>query len=115
MRFIKTKEQGLEDNYLELHYEKIDEETKEYITMIDKALAHIEGISEEVKIIVPVSDVIYFESVDRKTFAYTDDKTIELREPLKNLLNSFGDIGFIRISKSVVVNVYKIKHLQGVI
>ena len=38
---------------------------------------------------------------------------MEFRESLRNLLDSFGDIGFVRISKSAVVNVYKIDHLQG--
>lgn len=113
MRFIKTKESGLAENYLELHYDKLDDETREYISRIDKTVAYIEGSCDEKKVNIPVSDVLYFESVDRKTFAYTEDRTIEFRDSLRELLERFGDIGFVRISKSAVVNVYKIDHLQG--
>jgi DNA-binding LytR/AlgR family response regulator len=107
------KENGLEENYLELHYDRLDDETKEYISRIDRTLDCIEGRSDGVRLTVPVSEVLYFESVERRTFAYTEDKTVELREPLNDLISRFGDIGIIRISKSAVVNVYKIDHLQG--
>ena len=75
MRFIKTKENGLEENYLELHYDELDDETREYISRIDKTLAHIEGTCDDMRVTVPVSEVLYFESVDRKTFAYTENRT----------------------------------------
>ncbi|MBQ5331274.1 MAG: LytTR family transcriptional regulator DNA-binding domain-containing protein [Oscillospiraceae bacterium] len=113
MRFIKTKEKGIPENYLELHYDEIDDETREYISRIDKTLTHIEGTCDGMRVTVPVSDVLYFESVDRRTFAYTESRTVEFRTSLNKLLDSFGDIGFIRISKSAVVNVYKIDRLQG--
>lgn len=32
MRFIKTKEDSLEENYLELHYDKMDDETNAVIS-----------------------------------------------------------------------------------
>lgn len=113
MKLIKTKENGLKENYLELHYDKLDEETMSAIASIDIAFSHIEGTCDDMRVTVPVSDVLYFESVDRKTFAYTDSMTVEFRKPLRELLDSFGSIGFIRISKSAIVNVYKIDHLQG--
>ena len=113
MRFIKTKEEGLGENYLELHYNEVDNETREYISRIEGSLATIEGTCDDMRVTVPVTDVLYFESVDRKTFAYTEERTVEFREPLKDLLDRFGDTGFIRISKSAIVNVYKVDHLQG--
>lgn len=113
MKLIKTREEGLQENYLELHYDSIDEETKEYISRIDSSLAHIEGVCDDKRISVPVSDIIYFESVDRKTFAYTADKCVEIHDTLRSILEEYTDIGLIRISKSAIVNVYKIDHLQG--
>ena len=113
MKLIKTKENGLKENYLELHYDKLDDKTREYISRINNTLVHIEGTCDDMRVTVQVSDVLYFESVNRKTFAYTDSMCVEFREPLKNLLSNFGDTGFIRISKSAIVNVYKIDHLQG--
>ena len=113
MRFIKIKEKGLSENYLELHYDKLDDETKEYISRLDNTLSNIEGTLDDRRISLPVTDVMYFESVDRKTFAYTEKVCVEKRDTLKNLLDNYSKMGFIRISKSSIVNVYKIDHLQG--
>jgi len=113
MRFIKTKEHELKENYLELHYDKIDDETKELISRLDTTLSNVEGSCEEKHVSVPVTEVLYFETVDRKTFAYTDKMCIEMRLTLNNVLDMYSDAGLIRISRSAVVNVYKIDHLQG--
>lgn len=113
MKLIKTKECGLKENYLELHYDNIDEETSAVITQIDLSFSHIGGICGGERVTVLAGDVFYFESVDRKTFAYTEKMTIELRKTLRELLEDFAGIGFVRISRSVIVNVRKIDHLRG--
>ena len=113
MRFIKTKEHELKENYLELHYDKIDDETKELISRLDTTLSNVEGSCEEKHVSAPVTEVLYFETVDRKAFAYTDKMCIEMRLTLNNVLEMYSDAGLIRISRSAVVNVYKIDHLQG--
>lgn len=113
MKLIRTRENGLTENYLELHYDHIDDKTQDVIARIDSSLSHIEGTCDDMHISMPAADLLYFESVDRKTFAYSADKCIELRESLRSLIDRLSDTGFIRISKSAAVNVYKIDHLQG--
>ena len=113
MKLIKTKERGLTENYLELHYDEINDETKELISRLDTTLSNVEGTYDEKHVSVPVTEVLYFDTVDRKTFAYTEKMCIEMRITLRNVLDNFSDAGLIRISKSAVVNVYKIDHLQG--
>ena len=113
MKLIKTKERGLTENYLELHYDEINAETKELISRLDTTLSNVEGTFDEKHVSVPVTEVLYFDTVDRKTFAYTDKMCIEMRISLRNVLDDYSDAGLIRISKSAVVNVYKIDHLQG--
>ena len=113
MIFIKTHEKELKENYLELHYGEIDNETKEMISRLDTTLSNVEGTYEDRHVSVPVTEVLYFETVDRKTFAYTDKMCVEMRLTLNNVLEMYSDAGLIRISRSAVVNVYKIDHLQG--
>lgn len=113
MIFIKTHETELEENYLELHYGEIDSETKEMIARLDTTLSNVEGTFEDRHVSVPVTEVLYFETVDRRTFAYTDKMCIEMHLSLNNVLEMYSDAGLIRISRSAVVNVYRIDHLQG--
>lgn len=113
MRFIKTREESLSENYLELHYSDMDDETRELITRLDTTLSNVEGTYEEKHVSVPVTEVLYFDTVDRKTFAYTDRMCIEMRLTLNNVLDMYSGAGLVRISRSAVVNVYRIDHLQG--
>lgn len=113
MRLIKTKEENIEENYLELHYDKIDEETNAILDRLRDTLRYIEGTFEEKKVTIALTDIFYIETVDRKTFAYTKDMCVEVKEALRDIIEEFSNIGFVRISKSAVVNIYKIKKLQG--
>lgn len=113
MKLIKTREENIEENYLELHYDKIDEETNAVLDRLRDTLRYIEGTTEQGKVTIALTDIFYIETVDRKTFAYTKDACVEIREALRDIIEEFENIGFVRISKSAVVNIYKIQKLQG--
>lgn len=58
------------------------------------------------------SDVLYFESVDNRTFLYTEDDVMEVKRRLYELEMVLSDKDFIRISKSQIVNINKIRSLK---
>ncbi|TLG72470.1 LytTR family DNA-binding domain-containing protein [Culicoidibacter larvae] len=63
---------------------------------------------------VAITDILYCESVDKRTFVYTNDKNYETKLPLYQIEQQFGQYGLTRISKAMVVNlnnVLKIKPL----
>lgn len=91
---------------------KIDDEVirlKKHIELFDKKL---QAKKENELYFVPSSDVLYFESVDNRTFLYTEDNVLEVRQRLYELELILSDKDFIRISKSQIVNVNKIKTLK---
>lgn len=51
-----------------------------------------------------LSDVYYFEALDEKVFAYTEDDSYELKMRLYELENAYEDNHFIRCSKSFIIN-----------
>ena len=113
MRLIKTREANLKENYLELHYDEIDEETAAVLERLRSSLKYIEGVADGKKMTVPIADMYYFETVDRKTFGYTKDLCVEIKDTLQGIIDEHENAGFVRISKSSIVNLYKIKKLQG--
>ena len=113
MKLIKTKEKDLKENYLELHYDTIDDETNAVLERLRDTLRYIEGTYEDKKVTIALTDIFYIETVDRKNFAYTKDMCFEIKEALRDILEEYSKIGFVRISKSAIVNIYKIKKLQG--
>ncbi|MGN1136037.1 MAG: LytTR family DNA-binding domain-containing protein [Oscillospiraceae bacterium] len=54
------------------------------------------------------SDIYYFESVDNKVFAYCESKVYEMKTKLYQLEKQFEYTDYLRISKSVIINVDKI-------
>lgn len=91
---------------------KIDDEVirlKKHIELFDKKL---QAKKENELYFVPSSDVLYFESVDNRTFLYTEDNVLEVRQRLYELELILSDKDFIRISKSQIVNINKIKTLK---
>ncbi|MEN6351685.1 MAG: LytTR family DNA-binding domain-containing protein [Syntrophomonas sp.] len=58
------------------------------------------------------ADVYYFDTVDNKTFAYCKTKVFEIRKKLYELEAEFVNSDFLRISKSVILNIKKIQKVS---
>lgn len=61
---------------------------------------------------VPLRDVLYFESVDGRTFFYTDGGVYESPARLSGLAEKLGSAPFARISKSVTANLRKLRSIR---
>ena len=57
---------------------------------------------------IPVSEIMYIESVDNRTFIYTLQKVYESRQRIYELEENLKPKHFLRISKSSLVNLMKI-------
>lgn len=82
---------------------------KEHIEMFDKKLQASKG--NEI-CFVNLSDVFYFESVDNRTFLYTEFDVMEVKQRLYELELILSSKDFLRISKSQIVNINKISSLK---
>ena len=58
------------------------------------------------------SELYYIEVVDNKTFLYCRNKVLESRQKLYELELSLANSDFLRISKSVILNLSKIQSLS---
>lgn len=61
---------------------------------------------------INASEVLYFEAVDNRTFLYTQEAVLEIRQRLYELEDTLSEKDFIRISKSVIVNINQIRSLR---
>lgn len=71
----------------------------------------ISGMTEGKSVILPLSDILYFEAVDEKVFAYTKGDVADVRGRLYEYEERLSAKGFARISKSVLVHLNKIKSI----
>ncbi len=63
-------------------------------------------------VLVEKKDILFFESVDDKVFAYTQDDALETKFKLYELEQILPAKTFFRANKAVIVNVNKIKSLS---
>ena len=82
---------------------------KSHIELFDCKLS---AKKENERFFIKSSDVLYFESVDNRTFLYTEDDVMEINQRLYELESILSDKDFARISKSQIVNINKIQSLK---
>ncbi len=72
----------------------------------------ITGVREGQTFILEARDILYADSVDKKTFLYTADGVFETPLRLYELEERLGPSDFFRASKAVVVNFGQIRSLR---
>ena len=91
---------------------QIDDEImrlKYHIELFDKKL---QAKKDDEWRFVSLFDILYFESVDNRTFLYTKDDVMEIKRRLYELEIILSEKDFIRISKSQIININKVKSLR---
>ncbi|HKM33450.1 MAG TPA: LytTR family DNA-binding domain-containing protein [Lachnospiraceae bacterium] len=71
-----------------------------------------EGEDKQVSLLIP-GDIDYFESVDGTVFAYLDQGVYRIKENLNEILIKYEESGFIRCSRTMLVNIYKMIQLKS--
>lgn len=112
MKWIKTYEAKLHENYLEIHYRDLDEETRDVIAYLESKSILMGRNGDENRLIRP-DEIYYIEIVDRRCYAYLKDEVWELKEGLLELTKRYEIHGFVRIGKSMVVNIHKVKRIEA--
>ena len=63
--------------------------------------------------LLDVSEIIYIETIDRKTFVYTKDGVFESGLRLYELEEQLEECGFFRVSKSCLVKLQSVRSLKS--
>ncbi|MBD7965202.1 LytTR family DNA-binding domain-containing protein [Fictibacillus norfolkensis] len=58
------------------------------------------------------NDIYYFESVDKKTFAYTEKSVYEVSLRLYQIEELFGDVNFFRATKASILNLDRLQSIS---
>lgn len=83
-------------------------EAIELLTSSNKTIKHLLVKKEDKHYKVNIDEVFYIESIERKIFIYTKAETYEISEKLYILEEQLANSNFIRISKSMLLNINKI-------
>lgn len=114
MRIKFEQDPALEDVSVTVAAPSHDEQVKQIFKVLNAFDVQIkcdivgENSGEQM---VSVSDIYYFESLERKTFVYCKDQVMRTEKKLYQIQEDLKSLGFLQVSKSCVLN---IKMLESV-
>ncbi|MBO4389588.1 MAG: LytTR family transcriptional regulator [Lachnospiraceae bacterium] len=108
IRTIREKE----NEYIEIGCHKVDPTVEELVRFIKSRRGNIEAYREEKQYRIPLVDIFYVESVDDRTFIYLEHDCYEAKKRLYEFEELLSERQFVRISKSVIVNLMKVEAIK---
>ena len=108
MRYSITIEPQIPECHVEIRCRQADREVEgilQALILTETTVACQPEAGEETRFI-PISQVLYFESVDDRTYLYTADSVYSCDLRLYQIAEKLDQVGFARISKSAVANLH---------
>ena len=119
---INVKKIGeTEEEYIEIGCWRVNERVNEIVRdgrindivrFVENLEGNISGTKGEKKYAIPVTEIFYIESVDNKTFIYSSKDCYETTRKLYEFEELLKGRSFLRISKSVVLNIMKVDSIK---
>lgn len=110
---IKIKNIGPDQKeYIEIGCWRVNERVDEIVRFIKLKQGFVEASKDEKLYRIALSDIFYVEAVDDRCFIYLEKDCYESRKRLYEFESILPSADYLRISKSVVVNLMKIEQIR---
>ncbi len=106
------------DEHVDVYYSNMRPMIKQIIDTVNSERPTLSGrpadedLDDGEEIILDPKEIYYLDHIDRKLFAYTSDGVYRLMNTLAACEEMLWNYGFVRVSKSNLINIYKIKQLK---
>ena len=101
---ITVEHTDSEENEVILRCRELDDEMLRLLALVRSGMQ---------KLLVSISEVVYCETVEEKTFVYTETGMYQTALTLAELEERWSAAGMLRCGKSCVVNLYAIQRLRS--
>lgn len=114
MKVNVVVEPELEEEYAEIHVKGITDEITRLSKVIQNKSQAITGMDEyERNVVIEETDIVALHAEKKWCRIYTDTSNYSCRKRLYEVENMLG-VDFMRISKSIIVNLRKIESVEAV-
>jgi len=110
IRVLKIAQSEPEE--IEIRCHEVTEEVKEIVTFVKSRKGQLTGVIEGKQYEIPVTEVYYVEAVDDSVFIYGQKMVYEARQKLYELEGILREKYFLRVSKSLILNLMKVKAIK---
>lgn len=101
-----------EEDQITIRCKELDDNILKIISELKMGQRKLSGIKDGVITMIEPGNVYYFEGVDNKVFLYCKQNVYETKLKLYEIEEEFKNTNYFRASKSVILNITKIKSLS---
>lgn len=102
----------IQETEVVIHCNKADEMVEKIISAVQMTSGRLSGSMDGVIYQIDLSEILYIESVNRKTFLYTEKEIYESTKRLYMLEDELRGLSFFRASKAIIINLRKVHSIQ---
>lgn len=96
-----------------LRYCRLTQEVDRILKFLKHPQRKLIGLKGKTQAVIDVLQILYVESVDGKTFVYTTEDVFQVEFSLVQLEQILNTVNFFRCSKSMIINIDKVKALKS--
>ena len=112
MKITIHEDPNISDTEISIVCPQMTEELRDMIANIGLIGHTFAGEKDGETFFIPVKDIFYFESVEGSIFFYTEKDTYKATARLYKIEECLQNLKFSRISKTVIVNLNKMKSIK---
>ena len=118
MRLNLYEDKNTSDEHVDVYYTNMRPVIRQINDTVNSERPSLQGrpadedLDDGEEILLDPRDVYYLDHIDRKLFAYTKNGVFRLMNTLAACEEILWNYGFVRVSKSNLINIYKIKQLK---
>lgn len=101
------------EDELILNYKEVNEEVERILAFMSRENRRLLGWKENEQVVIAPGELLYVESVEGKTFAYTEREVYRMNYTLQQLEVLLQKEYFFRCSKSMIMNINKVVGLRS--
>lgn len=113
MKITINIDPSLKDTEIAVNCSALTPEIESIITALRIMDSQMTVIKDDESVILDISKIVYIESVDRKTFVYTEKECYETKLKLYEMEERLCGSGFLRISKSCLVQLKYVRSIKA--
>ncbi len=115
MRLILNERPELEKPEVTIAYSEMTASVKRVADFVRSLEQTVLCKKDEEECSVPVGDIFYIESVDKKTFVYCEKEVYMCSLRLYEIEKIVSQAGFVRVSKSTILNIEQLKGVKTLV
>ena len=118
MRLNLYEDRNTSDEHVDVYYTNMRPVIRQIIDTVNSERPSLQGrpadedIDDGEEILLDPREIYYLDHIDRKLFAYTKNGVYRLMNTLAACEEMLWNYGFVRVSKSNLINIYKIRQLK---